>query len=449
MLYDKLDARAKQNRISFAMPGHKGGKWIPERLQGLLEIDGTELPGTDNMHHPEGILRESLNAIAAAYGAAHSYFSVNGSSAGILSALHFAASRSSEILIDRNCHASAANALCLTGLSPIYLHPQPVPSFGITGAVAPEAVAAALTAHPATSFVFLTSPNYFGICSDIRAIADIVHAAGKLLIVDEAHGAHFGFSPLLPESAVQQGADIVIHSAHKTLPAPNQAALIHISSRIDPLEFSRWYSLFQTTSPSYPLMALTDYAVHVLANRGAEIYQTLHTQISRIHTPFPMLSGSAAYHDFTRLVFHTSTFGIHGYDAAAYLDKQGIDVEMADCNNVVCIATGGNTDEDFAALETALSTCPRAGAAPLFLAPPSPRQAMLPREAFLSPTELLPPENAAGRTCAAVVTSFPPCVPILAPGEEITQAHIGYLREVQRLGGSVTGLEDGKYLVVR
>lgn len=449
MLYDKLDARAKQNRISFAMPGHKGGKWIPERLQGLLEIDGTELPGTDNMHHPEGILRESLDAIATAYGAAHSYFSVNGSSAGILSALHFAASRSSEILIDRNCHASAINALCLTGLSPIYLYPQSVPSFGITGAVLPEDIAAALASHPAAGFVFLTSPNYFGICSDIRAIAGIVHAAGKLLIVDEAHGAHFGFSPLLPESAVRQGADIVIQSAHKTLPAPNQTALIHISSRIDPAKFSRWYSLFQTTSPSYPLMALTDYAVHFQAECGTEVYQTLHEQISRLETPFPMLSVGTAHHDFTRLVFHTAAFGIHGYDAAAYLDKQGIDVEMADCNNVVCIATGGNTDADFAALETALSACPRGNAAPLFLAPPHARQVMLPREAFLSPTELLPPEKAAGRISAAVVASFPPCVPILAPGEEITQAHIVYLREIQRLGGSVTGFENGNFRVVQ
>lgn len=449
MLYDKLAARAQQNRISFAMPGHKGGNWIPTRLQRLLEIDGTELPGTDNMHCPSGILQESLDAIAAAYGAAHSYFSVNGSSAGILSALQFAASRSAEILIDRNCHTSAMNALCLTGLSPVYLHPQPVPSFGVTGAVAPDAVAAALTAHPAAHFVFLTSPNYFGICSDIRAIADIVHAAGKLLIVDEAHGAHFGFSPLLPENAVRQGADIVIQSAHKTLPAPNQAALIHLGARIDPLEFSRWYSLFQTTSPSYPLMALTDYAVRFMETHGAAVYQTLQEQISRLHTPFPMLSGSAAAHDFTRLVFHTAAFGIHGYDAAAYLDEQGVDVEMADCNNVVCIATGGNTDEDFAALATALSACPRTDAAPLFLTPPPARQVLLPREAFLVSAELLPPEKAAGRTSAAAVTSFPPCVPILAPGEEITQAHIDCLSEVQRLGGSVTGLENGQFRVVR
>lgn len=449
MLYDALAARAKQNRISFAMPGHKGGKWIPKQLHGLLEIDGTELSGTDNMHHPEGILRESLDTIAAAYGATHSYFSVNGSSAGILSALHFAASRSSEILIDRNCHASAIHALCLTGLSPVYLYPQPMPSFGITGVISPEDVSAVLAAHPAAEFVFLTSPNYFGICSDIRAIAGIVHAAGKFLIVDEAHGAHFGFSPLLPESAVRQGADIVIQSAHKTLPAPNQAALIHLSERIDSAEFSRWYSLFQTTSPSYPLMALTDYAVHFLAKCGTEVYQILYEQISHLKTPFPMLSGSVENHDFTRLVFHTTAFGIHGYDAAAHLDGQGIDVEMADCNNVVCIATGGNTDVDFAALETALLGCPHGNAAPLFLALPHAQQVILPRESFLSSTELLPPEKAAGRISAAVIASFPPCVPLLSPGEEITQAHIGYLREVQRLGGNVTGLEDGKCRVVR
>lgn len=449
MLYDQLDARAQQNRISFAMPGHKGGRWIPARLHRLLEIDGTELPGTDNMHHPEGILQESLTFIAQAYGAAHSYFSVNGSSAGILSALHFAASRAPEILLDRNCHASAMNALCLTGLCPVYLQPQPVPEFGITGAILPADVAAALDAHPAAGFVFLTSPNYFGLCSDIRAIADLVHAAGKLLIVDEAHGAHFGFSPLLPPSAVQQGADIVIQSAHKTLPAAGQTALIHLSSRVDPAEFSRWYSLFQTTSPSYPLMALTDYAVHTLTEHGKEIYQALYAQINRLQIPFPRLTGSTSEQDFTRLVYHTAAFGIHGTLAAAYLDRRGIDVEMADCNNVVCIATGGNTDEDFAALETALSACPREDAAPLFLPPPPTRQAMSPREAFLAPAHYLPLRDTAGKISAAVVTGFPPCVPILAPGEEITPEHIHYLLELQRLGGNVTGLEHGKCRVIQ
>ncbi len=451
MLYDQLAFRSRQNRISFAMPGHKGGKWIAPPLHHLLEIDVTELPGTDNMHHPDGILQDALLRIAEAYGAAHSYFSVNGSSAGILSALHFAAAGCGKGIVDRNCHVSVLNALCLTGLQPFYLQPQMAADYGIPGAVSPESVQAALRAHPDAGFVFLTSPNYFGLCGDIARIAEAVHAAGKYLIVDEAHGAHFGFSPLLPQSALQQGADIVIQSAHKTLPAANQCALIHLSSRIDSQEFSRWYSLFQTTSPSYPLMALTDYAVQAVAAHGGQLYQVLYNCIAPLSTPFPLLHtpvGGAADKDFTRLVFHTSAQGVHGYDAAAFLDQQGIDVEMADCNNLVCIATGGNAPEDFSALERALAACPIGSVVPLFLPPPPVHCSTLPKEAFDAPSTLLPLEKSAGSISAGCVTSYPPGVPILAPGEPIGQEHIAYLQEVLRQGGTVTGLEEGCCRVV-
>lgn len=447
MLYDKLNERARENRVSFAMPGHKGGKWIAQPLQRTAQIDMTELPGTDNMHHPEGILRDSLTYIAKAYGAARSYFSVNGSTGGILSALHFAASRGAEVILDRNCHASAVHALCLSGLAPIYLPMHLIEDFGEPDAVRAEDAERALAAHPEAACVFVTSPNYFGVCADIAAIAEKVHAAGKLLIVDEAHGAHFGFSPLLPRSAVREGADIVIQSAHKTLPAPNQTAMIHLSARVDATEFSKWYSLFQTTSPSYPLMALTDYAVHTAAERGAAIYETLSEQIRRMDVPFPRLSGDSARTDFTRLVYCTAAGGTSGYDAAAHLAQCGIDVEMADCNNVVCIATGGNTASDFEALEKALQSCPRGRADVRLLPPPTAKQGVLPREAFWAPTRFIPLAEAAGNIAAVTVAAFPPCVPILAPGEIITCEQIDYLREVQRMGGTVTGLEEDKICV--
>lgn len=447
MLYEKLNERARQNRVSFAMPGHKGGKWIAEPLHRVMEIDMTELPGTDNMHHPEGILRDSLTYIAQAYGAAHSYFSVNGSTGGILSALHFAASRGAAVIADRNCHASAIHALCLSGLSPFYLPMHFVSDFGVPDAVRAEDVKRALAAHPEAACVFVTSPNYFGICADIAAIADAVHAAGKLLIVDEAHGAHFGFSPLLPRGAVREGADIVIQSAHKTLPAPNQTAMIHLSARVEEAEFSKWYSLFQTTSPSYPLMALTDYAVHTVAERGTEIYETLYAQIRRMDVPFPRLSGDTAHGDFTRLVYCTAAGGTRGYDAAAHLEKCGIDVEMADCNNVVCIATGGNTARDFAVLEKALRSCPRASSAVQLLVPPPVKQGVLPRAAFWAPSVYVPLAEAEGRIAAETVAAFPPCVPILAPGEIVTREQIDYLRAVRRMGGTVTGLKEEKIRV--
>lgn len=447
-MYEKLNERARQNRVSFAMPGHKGGNWIAKPLHQVMEIDMTELPGTDNMHHPEGILRESLTYIAQAYGAARSYFSVNGSTGGILSALHFAASRGAGVISDRNCHASAVHALCLSGLAPFYLPMHFVSDFGVPDAVQAADAERALAAHPEAACVFVTSPNYFGICADIAAIADAVHAAGKLLIVDEAHGAHFGFSPLLPRGAVREGADIVIQSAHKTLPAPNQTAMIHLSARVDAAEFSKWYSLFQTTSPSYPLMALTDYAVHTVAEHGAAIYETLSEQIRRMDVPFPRLSGDTAHWDFTRLVYGTAAGGTSGYDAAAHLEQCGIDVEMADCNNVVCIATGGNTEQDFAMLEKALRSCPRGRADVRLVPPPNAKQGMLPREAFWAPSVYVPLAEANGRIAAETVAAFPPCVPILAPGEIVTREQIDYLREARRMGGTVTGLEEDKICVV-
>ena len=272
-LYTKLKIYSESGYYGFHMPGHKRNA----SLTGVdlpYEIDITEIPGFDDLHHAEGILKEAQERAAKLYHSEETHYLVNGSTVGILSAILGCTRYGDRILTARNCHKSVYNAVILNHLSPVYVYPEKCREMGLNGRISPESVVEMLERYPDIRAVVITSPTYDGVVSDVRAIAEAVHSRGVPLIVDEAHGAHFGFHPYFPENSCSLGADLVIHSLHKTLPALTQTALLHINGElVDRSNVRRYLHMLQSSSPSYVLMAGIDECVELLWESGGEIFE--------------------------------------------------------------------------------------------------------------------------------------------------------------------------------
>lgn len=271
-LFEKLKKYGASDHYGFHMPGHKRNG-CPTGAELPYDIDITEIEGFDDLHHPEGILNYAQKRAAAAFHAEESHYLVNGSTAGILSAVLGSTRRGDKIVMARNCHRSVYNAVLMNELKPVYLYPQLIQGTELNGEINPEEVEQALAGCPDAKAVVITSPTYDGVVSDIRSIAQAVHKRGIPLIVDEAHGAHFGFHPYFPENGNQQGADVVIHSLHKTLPALTQSALLHMNGELaDRKRIRKYLHMLQTSSPSYVLMAGIDECIRMLETRGEELF---------------------------------------------------------------------------------------------------------------------------------------------------------------------------------
>lgn len=266
LLY-KLDEYGKDGLYPFHMPGHKRNDDISPHID-AYRSDITEIDGFDDLHHPDGCLKKAMERASLLFDTRQTFFLINGCTCGILAAIHGVLERGDDILLARNCHKSAYNAVSLLGLKVTYLWPDDV--WDIPACIIdPDKVEDAFAANPNIKCVFITSPTYEGYTSDIRKIAAITHSHGALLIVDEAHGAHMSFGSIFPASAVSEGADIVIHGIHKTLPSLTQTALLHIcSDRVDLLNVKRYLAIFQSSSPSYVLMGAIDYCMDFLINDG-------------------------------------------------------------------------------------------------------------------------------------------------------------------------------------
>ena len=263
-IFDKLKNYSDSDYYAFHMPGHKRNLDLMDGTS-PYRIDITEIDGFDDLHHAEGILKEAQERAAEVYHADETHFLVNGSTVGILSAILGTTEKGDSILVARNCHKSVYHAIYLNELDPVYLYPKFDTELGLSTEIDAADVQKALENHPGIRAVMIVSPTYDGVVSDIEKIAEIVHEAGCLLIVDEAHGAHFGFDPYFPKSANMYGADLVINSLHKTLPALTQTALLHVNGeRVNRRKVKRYLDMLQTSSPSYILMASIDACIHLL-----------------------------------------------------------------------------------------------------------------------------------------------------------------------------------------
>ncbi|MBQ1850813.1 MAG: aminotransferase class V-fold PLP-dependent enzyme [Lachnospiraceae bacterium] len=451
-LYEALTEYAKGEDYPYHMPGHKRrafGAMPPETYR----MDVTEIDGFDDLHAPEGLIKDLQSRIARLYGAEESFCLVGGSTCGILAAVSAAVSEGGHLLMARNCHKSAYHAAYLRGLKLTYLIPPVLPEFGICDALSPEQVQAALEADPSIEAVLIVSPTYEGRISPVREIAKIVHFFGKILIVDEAHGAHLGLSGAFHENSCQAGADLVIHSTHKTLPAMTQTALLHVSGkRVDREKLKRFLRIYQSSSPSYVLMASVDNAVTMMERDGEVLGQKLKTEFSELLSDlsackhFHFLTGINS--DVGKLVIHAGDSGFTGQQIYDMLRvKYHLQLEMAAGDFCLAMFTVGDTAEGFrrmrdAVLQMDAQAKPAESAKRALETPKLPEAVMSLGDAWDAPFEEVPLEKSAGRISAEFLSLYPPGTPLVVPGERITQALACDLATWRTQGLRLRGVSD-------
>ncbi len=460
-LYEALQQYIKQPKNALHMPGHKQGNAIPAMYKkDIFKMDLTELPGLDNLHVPEGPILKAQQMAAQAFGARDSFFLVNGASCGIQAMIAAVCMPGDEIIVDRNCHAAVFSALILTGAVPRYIYPIYNEALGLIGGICPNDIKKALAQYPKAKAVLITCPTYHGICSDLKKIAQIVHEYDKVLLVDEAHGAHFCFNEKLPISAMAAGADMCVQGAHKTLPALTQSALLHINhtSRIDIDRVKSALKLFQTTSPSFVLMAYLDVARHVMQENGEQRLEKIISVANHIreylnqHEDIYCINrriiGKQGIYDVdaTRFTINFNNASLTGYEVANILNqKYNIQVEMADIYNIVCILSVGDFKKDLQDVCGAVMQIKdsiKTKHKKIKGIPPKDVHAVPTREAYFSDTQQIPLKHAVGRISASVVSCYPPCIPILCPGEMITSEMITYIYDMDVYGAKITGLRE-------
>lgn len=426
-LYASLLKYASENPARFHMPGHKGGKTSPlfDVFGAAIGLDVTELPETDNLFEDEGAILEAEKLAAKFYGARETLFSAGGSTLCIEAMLRLVSKGGGKIVCARNIHRSVVNTMALLGLEPVWVWPRPFEGSGLPGAVEPNDIEAAICQNTDIAAVFLTSPDYYGVMSDIAGISAVCRRHNIPLLVDNAHGAHLKcFDGSL--HPIAQGADMTCDSAHKTLPALTGGAFLNINSPA----FSRRDAkdammLFGSTSPSYFIMLSLDLARAWMEREGKAAFDGLAKKVDAVRKKCAsrgFFTPEGAVFDPVRITIDTASRGISGGEAAQILRKKGISPEMSDERHVVLIPTPFNTDSDFERLEHALDALETKEPIPLVpYYADRPELVMTLRKAIISDTETVDVDNCAGRVAAEAKCPCPPCVPIVMPGELISE----------------------------
>lgn len=474
-LYQALSDYAASDFYPYHMPGHKRNPAGGEMAE-YHKIDITEIDGFDNLYQAEGVLKEAQLRANSLYGSDETFFLINGSTSGALAAIMTAAEPLDEILIARNCHKSVYHAAIMHGLIVRYYYPKMISEYDICDGVSAEEIGVLLDTYPEVKAVVVTSPTYEGVLSDIPAIAAEVHGRGKILIVDEAHGAHFGLSTHLPQGAIAGGADLVIHSLHKTLPAMTQTALLHVNGdRVNREKLRRYLCMLQSSSPSYVLMASMDSCIKFLEEQGQERFAAMrghyvsfcektaslaHIRIgkmTRVSSKKHELKGW----DLGKMVISVKGTNMTGKELYDILrETYHLEMEMAGETYVLAIMTlmdeavgwqrlaDALCEIDDRIEESAGAEMPAAGKKPVF----SDRQlkgGMTLARAFHSEWEQIPMQKAIGRIAAGFINLYPPGSPIVAPGEILDETVIKRIEECRKMGLAVQGVtEQGEVVVV-
>lgn len=492
-LYRQLNEYSQTDHYPFHMPGHKRQK-DSGVLADIYRLDITEIDGFDNLHDATGILKDAQERASCLYGAEETHFLVNGSTGGLLSAiaavgreevvtaadektgskshgltdLYTSAKRI--LLIARNCHKAVYHAAYLNRMPVRYLYPDTIEEYDLAGRIEPETVRREImlvlwerNLHPERAAaviagIVITSPTYDGICSDIRAIAQIAHTYGIPLIVDEAHGAHLGFHEAFPESAVRAGADLVIQSTHKTLPAPTQTALLHCNGAlIDRERLHRYLAIYQTSSPSYLLMAGIDEALRIVKDEGTKRLERLYTMRCFVEEALKECHYVRLCRDTepSKLVISVKNTTMNGrqlYDCLR--ENYHLQLEMASGTYALAMLSMMDTEEGIRRLTDALQEIDRtlsAKEAPDFMIwskDSRPERVYPLYEAFMQKGRRISWKDAAGEVTADFVNLYPPGIPVLVPGERIGKATILLVEEYLRQGYPVCGICDGEIRVL-
>ncbi|MBR1470592.1 MAG: aminotransferase class I/II-fold pyridoxal phosphate-dependent enzyme [Lachnospiraceae bacterium] len=463
-LYEALERFRKQRVVPFDVPGHKRGRGNPELVTLLGErcvsLDVNSMKPLDNLCHPVSVIYEAEQLAADAFGAAHAYFMVGGTTSAVQSMVLTACKAGDKIILPRNVHRSVINALVLCGAEPVYVNPEVDNHIGIALGMELSQVEQAILQHPEATAVFVNNPTYYGICSDLRSIVKLAHEHGMMALVDEAHGTHLYFNETLPVSAMEAGADMAAVSMHKSGGSLTQSSLLLLGEKVNSRYVEQIINLTQTTSASYLLLSSLDISRRNLALRGNESFEKVKSMAEYARNEINSIGGYYAYgkdlvngssifdYDVTKLSIYTRDIGLTGIEVYDLLrDEYDIQIEFGDIGNILAYISIGDRIQEIERLVGALEDIKRLWSKPTskqhnaeYIAP---IVAATPQKAFYAEKELLPIRETAGRICGEFVMCYPPGIPILAPGEMITKEIIDYTLYAKEKGCSMQGPEDG------
>lgn len=467
-LFSGLLAHSEKNPIQFHIPGHKKGTGMDREFRSFigdnaLSIDLINIAPLDDLHQPKGMIKEAQQLAAEAFGADHTFFSVQGTSGAIMTMVMAVCGPGEKIIVPRNVHKSVMSAIVFSGAVPIFIHPEVDAELGISHGITVDAVSRALEEHPDAKGLLVINPTYFGVAADLKRIVELAHEYDIPVLVDEAHGVHIHFHDKLPLSAMQAGADMAATSVHKLGGSMTQSSILNLKEGlVSPKRVQSILSMLTTTSTSYLLLASLDTARRQLAMHGYELAEKAIrlaeqlririNEINHISCVGEEILGTKSTYDLdpTKLIISIKNLGITGYDAEKWLrEKYTIEVEMSDLNNILCIVTPGDTTEDGNKLIQALQELSdtfqdqvKETSFDAVLLPDIPVLALSPRDAFYASTEVVPFEESVGRIIAEFVMVYPPGIPIFIPGEIITEENLDYIQKNIEVGLPVQGPED-------
>ncbi len=464
-LYEALERFRRQRVVPFDVPGHKRGRGNPELVKLLGEqcvgIDVNSMKPLDNLCHPVSVIAQAEALAADAFGAAHAYFMIGGTTSAVQAMILTACKEGDKIILPRNVHKSVINALVLNGAVPVYVNPAVDDHIGIALGMELEAVKQAILRYPDAKAVFVNNPTYYGICSDLQAIVKLAHEHEMMVLVDEAHGTHLYFSDTLPVSAMEAGADMAAISMHKSGGSLTQSSLLLLGDTVNPRYVEQIINLTQTTSASYLLLSSLDISRRNLALRGKESFEKVAAMAEYAREEINSIGGYYAYgkdlinnktvcdYDVTKLSVYTRDIGLTGIEVYDLLrDEYDIQIEFGDIGNILAYISIGDRIQDIERLVGALEDIKRLYTRKITKIHNAecidPTVIATPRQAFYAEKELVPIRQAAGRICGEFVMCYPPGIPILAPGEMVTRELVEYILYSKEKGCSMQGPEDGE-----
>ncbi len=462
-IYEALERFRRQRVVPFDVPGHKRGRGNPELVKLLGEkcvgLDVNSMKPLDNLGHPVSVIRRAEELAAEAFGAFYAFLMVNGTTSSVQSMILSVCKAGDKIILPRNIHKSVINALVLCGAVPVYVEARVNPRIGIALGVEVEEVRRAMDENPDAVAVFVNNPTYYGICSNLKRIVELAHERGMKVLADEAHGTHLYFGEGLPVSGMAAGADLAAVSMHKSGGSLTQSSLLLCGPDMDAEYVRQIINLTQTTSASYLLLSSLDISRRNLALRGKESFAKVVRMAEYARNEINAIGGYYAYgkelidrdsvydYDVTKLSVHTQGMGLTGIEVYDLLrDEYDIQIEFGDIGNILAYISIGDRLQDIERLVGALEDIQRLYGGrghDLYCGDfIQPEAVLTPQKAFYSEKKQVPVSKAAGTVCAELVMCYPPGIPILTPGERITDEIIEYILYAQEKGCSLQGTKD-------
>jgi len=466
-IFDALMEYHNRDTVPFHVPGHKRGDGMDNKFKdfvgsNILSIDVTVFKLVDSLHHPTGPIKKAMQLAADAYGSDMAFISIHGTSGAIQAMIMSVVKEGDKIIIPRNVHKSVTAGIILSGAVPVYMQPEIDKNIGIAHGVTPETVERTIKENPDAKAVLIINPTYYGVATDIKRIAEIVHSYDKILIVDEAHGPHLGFNDKLPISSMQAGADICAQSTHKIIGSMTQSSFLQVrAGRVDINRVQQVMNLLQTTSPSYPLMASLDVARMQIATKGkelldraielAEYTREKINQIPGLYCFGKEILGQPGVYalDPTKITVTVRGLGLTGYEVDQILaDEYHIQMELSDLYNILAVGSFGDTKEKMDKFIDALKDISdryygtREVKGEVLDIPAIPKQVLTPRQAFNAKKWSLPLHDSIGKVSGEFLLAYPPGIPIVCPGEIITQEIVDYVQALKDANLYVQGTED-------